>query len=141
MYKILVRIISTTGYISTDVLNYNYYDYAEEAFEIISSLNELEIDSGVMYQSMHSSKTIVSRLYKVKEVAKEEVGGFYLDMLITDTGMGPATCNRLHSGGISTVKQLLEKSEFDLSTINNLTPKQLREIMDWLTTNGLVLCI
>ena len=92
-----------------------------EHFEILTKLDEIADETGLMKQNVDDSKTKA------------------LEMSIDELEFSVRAYNCLKRAGIHTLQDLVNKSESDMMKIRNLGKKSLKEVLDKIRDMGLVL--
>ena len=92
-----------------------------EHFEILTKLDEIADETGLMKQNVDDSKTKA------------------LEMSIDELEFSVRAYNCLKRAGIHTLQDLVNKSETDMMKIRNLGKKSLKEVLDKIRDMGLVL--
>ncbi|MEK7621116.1 MAG: DNA-directed RNA polymerase subunit alpha C-terminal domain-containing protein [Patescibacteria group bacterium] len=102
-------------------------------FDVLVKLRVDDLgDVYVLFDGFGSGKLEVSRTPSLD-------GQTFDQLMIEELDFGVRTYNCLKRGGVQTVADLLERSEADLSTIVNIGPKNIKEVVDFLASKGLQL--
>lgn len=104
--------------------------------EAIALSSQMLINYFSSYAALVSNYKEIDMVQEAKQEQKDEP---QVNSPIEDFDFSPRSYNCLKRADISTIKQLLEKSESDLTKIRNLGRKSIKEIKDKLRSKGLSL--
>lgn len=124
--------------------NYDKLILEVETNGSITPQEAVALASQMLVNYFHKYSTLVSEFkYSEVEMYEEEeeveVNEPQVNAPIEDFDFSPRSYNCLKRAEIETIKQLLEKSEADLTKIRNLGRKSIKEIKDKLRAKGLSL--